>query len=62
MFVHTCSACERRQLVFGSQITALHNTDHGIVVRFTCWCGAEQVSVTGRKATAQLDHAVLAAA
>ena len=24
------------------------NTDHGIVVAFTCWCGAEQTLVTGR--------------
>ena len=62
MFVHTCSACERRQLVFSSQITTLHNTDHGIVVRFTCWCGADQVKLTGRKATEQRDHAVAAAA
>ena len=62
MFVHTCSTCERRQLVFGSQITNLHNTDHGIVVRFTCWCGAEQVALTGRKATEQREHTVAAAA
>ena len=62
MFVHTCSACERRQLVFSSQITTLHNTDHGIVVSFTCWCGADQAMLTGRKATEQPDHAVAAAA
>ena len=62
MFAHTCSACERRQLVFPSQITALHNTDHGIVVRLTCWCGAEQLMLTRRKATEQRDHAVAAAA
>jgi hypothetical protein len=62
MFAHTCSACERRQLVFPSQIKALHNTDHGIVVSFTCWCGAEQLLLTGRKATEQRDHAAAAAA
>ena len=26
------------------------NTDHGIIVAFTCWCGAEQTMLTGRKA------------
>lgn len=48
MFDHTCTACERRQLIFASQVTSLVNTDHGIVVAFTCWCGAEQTMVTGR--------------
>jgi hypothetical protein len=62
MFVHTCSTCERRQLVFPSQIKALDNTDHGIVVSFTCWCGAEQQLLTGRKATEQREHVVAAAA
>ena len=62
MFVHTCSACERRQLMSPSQITTLHNTSHGIVVRFTCWCGAEQVALTGRKATEQRDRTLVAAA
>jgi len=62
MFVHTCSACERRQLVFSNQITALHNTDHGIVMAFTCWCGAEQSLLTGRKAAeSQHDHTAVAA-
>jgi hypothetical protein len=51
MFVHTCSVCESRQLVFPSQIEALDNTDHGIIVSFTCWCGAEQSLLTGRYAT-----------
>ena len=51
MFDHHCTACERRQLIFPSQVTALANTDHGIVVSFTCWCGAEQRLVTGRGAT-----------
>jgi hypothetical protein len=62
MFAHTCSACERRQLIFTSQITALHNTDHGIEVLFRCWCGAEQIMLTGRRATEQRERAVVAAA
>ncbi|WP_395656582.1 hypothetical protein [Nocardioides sp.] len=51
MFDHHCTACERRQLIFPSQVTALANTEHGIVVTFTCWCGADQTLVTGRGAT-----------
>lgn len=50
MFQHTCSACHRRELIFPSQVTGTENTDHGIVVTFTCWCDAEQTMVTGLKA------------
>jgi hypothetical protein len=50
MFDHLCTACAKRQLIFPSQITGMANTDHGIVVSFTCWCGADQVLVTGRNA------------
>lgn len=50
MFAHHCSACDRRMLVFPDQITGLVNTDHGIVVSFECWCGADQTMVTGRTA------------
>ncbi|WP_122816156.1 hypothetical protein [Nocardioides pantholopis] len=42
MFLHTCSACAKRQLIFPSQITAVAAGDHGPVATFTCWCGAEQ--------------------
>ena len=52
MFDHHCTACERRQLIFPSQVTSLDNTDRGIVVTFTCWCGADQVLVTGKTARA----------
>ena len=50
MFDHTCTECERRQLIFPSQVTSLVNTDHGIIVAFTCWCGADQTLLTGRSA------------
>ena len=50
MFDHQCTACEKRQLIFSSQVTSLTNTEHGIVVAFTCWCGADQTIVTGRAA------------
>ncbi|WP_292677589.1 hypothetical protein [Nocardioides sp.] len=48
MFDHTCTACERRQLIFPSQVTSLVNTEHGIIVAFTCWCGADQTMLTGK--------------
>ena len=50
MFDHNCTVCEKRQLIFPSQVSSLTNTDHGIVVAFTCWCGADQTMVTGRAA------------
>jgi hypothetical protein len=53
MFDHHCAACGRRELIFPSQVTGLTNTDHGIVVAFTCWCGAEQTMLTGRRAERQ---------
>jgi len=52
MFDHYCTACDKRQLIFPSQVTSLVNTDHGIIVAFECWCGAEQTMLTGRS----VDH------
>ena len=60
MFDHKCTQCGKRQLIFPGQVTSLVNTDEGIVVTHTCWCGAEQTWVTG-KAVGARDHAVLAA-
>jgi hypothetical protein len=48
MFDHHCTSCDKRQLIFPSQVTTMTNTEHGIVVAFTCWCGAVQTLVTGR--------------
>lgn len=60
MFTHHCTACDRRQLIFASQVLGLANTDHGIiVVSFRCWCGSEQSQVTG--ADAHPAHATVAA-
>ena len=50
MFDHNCTDCGKRQLIFPSQIAAMTNTDHGIVVEFRCWCGTDQTMVTGRAA------------
>ena len=48
MFDHHCTACDKTQLIFPSQVTSLVNTEHGIIMAFTCWCGSEQTLVTGR--------------
>lgn len=50
MLLHTCDSCAKRQLIFPSQITGLVNTADGIVVSFTCWCGADQTLLTGKAA------------
>ena len=50
MFSHHCSACDETYLIFPSQVVALESTEHGIAVRFGCWCGAEQTMLTGRRA------------
>jgi hypothetical protein len=58
MFAHDCTACDRRQLILPGQLEWIDNTDHGIVVGFRCWCGAEQTSVTGRRTPRpQVTHA-----
>ena len=48
MFDHICTACTTRQLIFPSQVSSMTNTEAGIVVSFTCWCGATQEMTTGR--------------
>ena len=53
MFDFDCPACERRQLLFPSQIVGIVNDDHGIVVQVTCWCGASGTIRTGRSADAE---------
>ena len=60
MFDHQCTACEKRQLIFPSQVTGMANTDRGIVLSFTCWCGAEQTLLTGKRA-ASTEKVTLAA-
>ena len=42
MFTRQCTTCERRQLVFPSQLTDVATTDSGIRVSYTCWCGDVQ--------------------
>jgi len=45
VFTHHCTACERRQLMFISQVGAVTPVAGGLEVGFTCWCGAEQSGV-----------------
>ena len=45
MFVHDCTACEKAQLIFPSQVRGVSEDGAGLV--FTCWCGAEQVWLVG---------------
>jgi len=42
MFVNECTECQRRQLIFPSQISSLEVNQQGTVAHYTCWCGAEQ--------------------
>lgn len=60
MFVHACTSCHNRQLVFPGQVTSLVNTPGGIVVGYTCWCGAPQTWVTGKAATRERGPALAA--
>lgn len=47
MFVHHCTSCARRQLIFPSQVTSSATTDQGVTLTFSCWCGAEQTAARG---------------
>ena len=47
MFTHTCTACDRRQLIFPSMVTGVVARETGAAVAFTCWCGAEQTMNEG---------------
>ncbi len=60
MFDNNCQVCAKRVLIFPSQITSLANTERGIEVRFTCWCGTEQTRVTGNRSRRPRLHTVAA--
>lgn len=61
MFSHHCTACDRTQLIFTSQVTGLTNDELGIAVSFTCWCGSEQTKLTGKAAGARAARTLVAA-
>lgn len=48
MFDYNCQVCAKRTLIFPNQVTSVTNTEHGIEVAFTCWCGTEQSWLTGK--------------
>jgi hypothetical protein len=50
VFDHYCPACQKRQLLFASQITRIVNDDQGVVVLLTCWCGEPAAVRTGKDA------------
>jgi len=63
VFQHHCTACDRTELIFPSQVHSLTNTERGIEVRFECWCGEEQVMISGRRVaekSSRVDAAVAA--
>ncbi|MEO5665113.1 MAG: hypothetical protein ABIR39_17755 [Nocardioides sp.] len=60
MFDNNCQVCASRVLIFESQVTSVANTDAGIAVTFTCWCGTEQTQVTGHVARGTRNRAVAA--
>ena len=57
MFVHECSSCHRRQLIFPSQFSGVAATEGGVQVSFACWCGAEESALM----TSMLDEELSAA-
>ncbi|MBS4752182.1 hypothetical protein KG112_05095 [Nocardioides sp. zg-ZUI104] len=48
MFVHRCTSCERRELIFADQLHGLEAHEDGFRVHLTCWCGAQQTAVVTR--------------
>ena len=44
MFTHHCTACDRSQLIFFSQVDSVVGTPDGTVATFRCWCGATQAA------------------
>jgi hypothetical protein len=58
LFTNHCHACEKRQLIFPSQVKAVLETDAGVELLYTCWCGSEQ---THMMVPAEERHQVAAA-
>ncbi|MGH8969643.1 MAG: hypothetical protein ACRDV1_06800 [Actinomycetes bacterium] len=50
MFDVFCPECSSRRLIFPGQVDRVVNDDGGIVVHFSCWCGAPGAWRTGRRA------------
>ena len=52
MFDFHCAECNRRQVLFASQVKQLINDDQGIALIVRCWCGELGVIRTGATAHA----------
>lgn len=39
MFDFNCPECNRRQVLFPSQVKQIINDEHGMAVIVRCWCG-----------------------
>ena len=50
MFDVYCPECRGRKLIFPEQVTRIDNDEAGILVSFTCWCGAPGAWRTGASA------------
>lgn len=55
MFTHHCTACDRTQLIFPSQVLSITSAEGGYEIAHECWCGATQIQFvkTGRAASAR---------
>ena len=47
VFVHECTACRKRQLIFPTQFVRVDGEQGRPVATFECWCGAEQRAAVG---------------
>ena len=52
VFSHHCTVCDRTELIFADQLTALDNRDDGFLMTFECWCGATQTHLVEREVAA----------
>lgn len=50
MFDFKCTECDRRQVLFPSQVQQVINDDQGIALIVRCWCGELGAIRTGAKA------------
>jgi hypothetical protein len=56
VFTHHCTACDRTQLIFPSQVLSLTAVAGGYEIAHECWCGATQVEFvqSGRPAVREV--------
>ncbi|HZM29470.1 MAG TPA: hypothetical protein VFB77_03205 [Acidimicrobiales bacterium] len=62
MFTVLCHAHGTRVLLDTSRIEAIHNTEHGPIVSWHCWCGARGHLFPGGRSVARRDPTPLVAA